>query len=124
VDAWEKYLREKWGLSESFARKAALLVNWFFAYGLRPSIVRGHTSAEHQRQLQQRWDRGDRAGLRVRPATDSLHTREDWGNPAAEAIDITTTDDAFAARIAEYLGIGAGWNFKTPDAGHYYGLNA
>ena len=72
--------------------------------------------------MRARWDAGDRAGLRARPAADSLHTATDWlGRAAARAIDMPSSDEARAARIATTIGgIGAGLYFRSPDPGHYY----
>lgn len=122
---WLKQARE-WlvqnhGLDESFAERAALLLAYFYQYGLSPTVQSGFRSPEHQAALRAQWDAGNRAGLRVRPAASSDHTRTDWrGRPAARAIDIATTNDGMAARIAKALGIGAGLEFSTPDPGHYY----
>lgn len=95
------------------------------AGGLGPRVTSGWRDPDHQRALQARWDAGDRAGLRARPASDSLHTKTDWiGDPAARAVDIATSDDTRAAQIASALGIGAGLYFTHPDPGHFYDLNA
>jgi hypothetical protein len=124
MKAWVDYLQKSWGLSDAFAKQVALLIAWLNYYGLNPRIASGFRDPKKQAALRARWDRGDRAGLRERPALDSLHTRESWtGGPEAEAIDIDTRDDHMAARIAQHLKIGAGIFFRTPDPGHFYELN-
>lgn len=116
----EDILVDSYGLARDFAGDASRLLAYLFQYRLSPRITRGYSSPQHQKDLQAAWDRGDRAGLRVRPATSSDHTVESWGSPAARAIDIVTTDDGLAAAIARALKIGTGMDFKTPDAGHFF----
>lgn len=72
--------------------------------------------------MQARWDAGDRTGLRVRPATNSLHSRVSTkGSPASIAVDMPCDDDKRGAAIAGQLGnLGTGMSFSTPDPGHYY----
>jgi hypothetical protein len=124
MDEWlknvENILVDSYGLARDFAGDASRLLAYLFQYGLNPRITRGWSSPEHQKELQARWDRGDRAGLRVRPASSSEHTAESWGQPAARAIDIVTDNDVTAAQIARALKIGTGMDFKTPDAGHFF----
>lgn len=117
------YFGRTFGLSGPMALDAARLYVAFWAAGLNPRISRGFSDPAHQKALQARWDAGDRAGLRVRPATNSKHTIENWlGNPAAEAIDMPTSNDEAAAKIAANLRIGTGWNFTSRDPGHYFHL--
>lgn len=72
--------------------------------------------------MRDRWDAGDRAGLRARPAVESQHTKTAFlGSPAATAVDMVSSNEAKAAEIASRLGgIGAGLYFRNPDPGHYY----
>ena len=64
------------GLNSKAARLYATLMWWGLHYGLEPpDIHSGRRSKSHQREMQKRWDRGDRSGLLVRPATSSPHTR-------------------------------------------------
>lgn len=69
--------------------------------------------------MRARWDAGDRAGLRARPALVSQHTAQFIGRPASDAVDIVSTNEALAAQIAKALGINAGFYFATSDPGHY-----
>ena len=82
------------------------------------------TIQQHQKALQAKWDSGDRSGLKVRPATDSLHSRiAGTGSPASLAIDITTKDSQMAGQIAHALDIGWGGDFagqSNYDPVHFY----
>jgi hypothetical protein len=91
-------------------------------YGLSPRVTSAFRDPSHQKAMQAAWDRGDRAGLRRRPATNSKHSNESWGRPAALAVDIVTSNDDMGARIARALAIGAGADFggSEYDPGHYY----
>lgn len=125
VDQWLEqaaaWLRETHGLESGFAKRMALFLAYCFQYGLNPVVQSGWRDPAYQKALRARWDRGDRAGLRARPAATSEHTATDWkGDPAARACDVTTTNDGLAARIARALNIGAGLYFRDPDPGHYY----
>lgn len=120
----EKYLVDQWGVDSTVAGKFALLLAYFFQYGLNPRITSGFRDPAKQKALQAAWDRGDRQGLRARPADNSDHSATRSGflgaKAASRAIDITTSNDARAAAIARALGIGAGADFKSPDPGHYF----
>lgn len=121
LDTTKKTLVDSYGLDNDFAEKMAIALAYFQSEGLAPRISRGWSDPKHQKELRDRWDRGDRAGLRVRPAADSLHTTTNWlGKPQAKAIDIPTSNDTRAAQIARALGIGAGMDFKDSDPGHFY----
>jgi len=115
------YFSQGAGLDPKFALQAARLYIALWAAGLNPRISRGWSDPAHQKALQARWDAGDRAGLRVRPATTSKHTVTTFsGARAATAIDMPCSNDEKAAAIAGNLKIGAGWTFKDRDPGHYY----
>ena len=118
--AWIEYLEKTWGLNSNFAAQIYRFLYWANYYGLRPQIVSGFRDPAKQKAMRARWDAGNRQGLRQRPAETSEHTRTSWGRPAASAIDIATTDDRMAARLAQSLRIGAGLAFKEPDPGHYF----
>lgn len=124
MDAWLKetaaFLKAQYGLESSFADRVALLLGYFLQYGLNPRITSGFRDPNHQAAMRAAWDRGERQGLRARPAASSQHTATSWGRPAAKAIDITTSNDRLAAQIATALKIGAGLLFKDPDPGHYH----
>lgn len=125
MDEWLKntseYLETNYGLETAFAGRCALLIAYLYQYNLSPRITSGWRDPAKQEAMRKRWDRGDRSGLRARPAIDSLHSATGWGGkPAARAIDITSTDERTSANVAKALGIGAGLDFKQPDPGHYY----
>lgn len=114
------YFQTAGGLSGAFALQAARLFIAFWGAGLNPRIASGFRDPAHQRALQARWDAGDRAGLRARPATTSKHMTMNMGRPAATAIDMPCSDDKKGAAIAGNMGVGAGWNFADRDPGHYF----
>lgn len=116
------YFRESYGLEGNFALSVARLYVALWGNGLDPVITSGYRDGSRQVELQRLWDRGDRAGLRARPATSSLHSVTGfWGGPAARAVDMMSRDDRRAAVIASRLGgIGAGLYFQQSDPGHYY----
>jgi hypothetical protein len=116
------YFREVWGLDPTFAVKAATLYAILFLLGLNPRITSGFRDPRKQQAMRDAWDRGERQGLRVRPASPdgSRHCRETLGgSPASQAIDMPCENDALAARIAQAMGMRAGINFSVPDPGHY-----
>ena len=116
-----EYFTQSFGLDAKFALMVARLYICFWAHGLQPRITSGYRALSKQLELQRQWDSGNRAGLRARPAGASKHTLTDWvGRPASKAIDMPTNDDARAAQLARQLGIGAGFDFKEKDPGHYY----
>lgn len=125
---WEKWARDAapyfarvQGLAGSFALDAARLYIALWGRGLAPRIARGWSDPAHQKELQRRWDSGNRAGLRVRPATTSKHSITSFsGGPSSQAIDMPCRDDQAGAAVAAQLGIGAGWNFSDRDPGHYF----
>lgn len=88
---------------------------WGEHYGYRAtSIVSGKRSWWKQRQLQRAWDRGDRAGLVVRPASNSAHTR-------GEAFDLARVSHLpIYGELARYLpGVRWGGRFNTRDDVHF-----
>lgn len=106
------YLEGEWGIKQSAAGLLSLLYLYLSVYGLAPRITSGYRSQAYQDALRARWDKGDRAGLVVRPANVSTHT-------SGRAIDITTTNPELAAQIARALNIQAGYYFATSDPVHY-----
>lgn len=126
MDAWiqemSRFLETKWGISPGAAERFAILFLYLHSYGLQPVITSGFRDPEKQRAMRAAWDRGDRRGLRARPAdpSSSDHCRTSmWSSPASTAIDIKCRDEAMAAHIARALGITAGYHFSVPDPGHY-----
>jgi hypothetical protein len=121
LEARKAELISTWGLDSDFADKVAILLAYLQSEGLAPHIARGWSDPKHQKELRDRWDRGDRAGLRVRPAADSKHTVTGFlGKRASRAIDIPSANDRRAAEIAKALGIGTGITFQDSDPGHYF----
>jgi hypothetical protein len=117
-------LKKKWGLAPAFAEKIWVLFHALETNGLNPVITSGHRDPFKQEQMRARWDKGDRVGLRARPAADSLHVVTVNGHAAAQAVDIKTNNDKRAAEIAAALNIGAGYYFKISDPGHFYDKGA
>lgn len=113
-----RWLREQWGIGRTAADQFAWLLLYFYYYNLNPRITSGYRSPEKQESLRRRAAAGE-PGIYT-PAKNSLHTRERWGRPASQAIDIATSDELLAAQIARYLGIGAGYFFSRPDPVHFF----
>jgi hypothetical protein len=120
IDENSAALKTYYGLDSRFSRDVAIFYLYLAQYGLSPVITSAFRSPEKQKELMRRWNAGD-PSIVVKPAVNSLHSRTDWmGNPAAAAIDIQTNNPELAARIAEALGIGAGYRFTVPDKVHFY----
>jgi uncharacterized protein YcbK (DUF882 family) len=114
------YLSTTWGLDDSYAESVAVLLLYLNAYGVSFTITSGYRSAAKQNELRSRYEAGD-GSIVVKPATKSQHSTTNWiGQPAATAIDLCTSAPVLAAQIANALGIGAGYYFKTPDPVHFY----
>jgi hypothetical protein len=117
------YFRDAYGLEGNFALPIARLFVALWGQGLNPRVTSGFRDPSKQKEMQARWDAGNRAGLRARPATNSAHTATGFlGRPAAKAIDIVSSDEKKAADIASRLKVGAGLYFQKSDPGHYYAL--
>lgn len=121
---WSKKAAQYWrklGASKIAAPKFALLWGFATVAGLKPRITSVYRDPKKQKRMQERWDAGDRAGLRARPATSSKHAIDDWlGNPASKAMDMVSSNDNLVAKYAKWIGLGAGADFTRPDPGHYY----
>lgn len=115
------YFIQEWGLDSIFAVRVGLLYLALHFAGLRPRITSGFRDPRKQAAMRAAWDRGERAGLVVRPADpkNSLHCLEAGGRPASRAIDMPCDNNVLAAEIARGLGLRAGQYFSTPDPGHY-----
>lgn len=102
------------GLTQDAAWRAAVLAWWGEHYGYRaPRIISGYRSPARTRQLQAQWDRGDRRGLVVRPASNSIHhSREAWD---WERVPHLWVYGAWAPQ----LGVRWGGNFSNPDPVHF-----
>lgn len=104
------------GLDQETALVYAILA-WnyeVFAQESAPRITSGRRSFAHQLTLRERWIRGDRRGLVVKPALHSQHT-------LGRAFDIERKRRAIAAFAgwAPRLGIRWGGNFTNPDPVHF-----
>jgi len=126
-ETWAKsaapYFRDAYGLEGKFALSAARLYVALWGAGLDPRITSGFRDPAKQKAMRARWDAGDRAGLRARPATNSAHSATGFfGRPAARAIDMTSSNERAAAELASHLKIEAGLYFQKSDPGHYYAL--
>lgn len=131
---YEKYIKEMTkkletenGLSDWLALRIAYLLLYLTYYKVNFRINSGFRDPKRQKMLREAWDRGEgkKYGLVVRPAADSLHSRESWlGFPAAEAVDIVTSDQKLTDDIAQYLGLGLGSKFSKSDPVHYYNPHA
>lgn len=111
------------GAAGAWGVHVARLYVAFWAAGLNPRITSLFRDPRHQRDLRAQWDRGQREGLRARPADPdtSGHCKTNWlGRPAAVAVDMPTNNDRRAAVIAKSLGVGVGADFRDPDPVHYY----
>lgn len=117
------YFGGTYGLASDFALSVSRLYIVFWGAGLNPRVTSGFRDPAKQKAMQARWDAGDRAGLRARPASQSAHTVTGFlGRPAARAIDMVTSDETLAASLSTRLGVGAGLYFDKSDPGHYYAL--
>jgi len=121
------YFASTYGLDPVFAVRAALLFLALHTAGLKPRVTSGFRDPAKQKAMREAWDRGQRSGLRARPADPktSAHAQTSWtGSPAAKGIDIVTTNDKMAADIAKAIGLRAGYYFNDPDPGHFDALGA
>lgn len=120
LESVHDYLVDTWKLDKDFGEKVAILLAYATDGGLNPRVTSGYRDGSKQKEMQARWDAGDRQGLRVRPATDSKHSNTSWMRGAALAVDIATNNDFRMAQLARAIGLGAGADFNTPDPVHYY----
>lgn len=120
----KEYFRETWGLDPIIAFQVGLLYAALHFAGLAPKITSGFRDPKKQRDMRAAWDRGERQGLRVRPADPdtSRHCRTTLGgSPASQAVDMPCSNDALAAQIGKALGLRAGYYFTPSDPGHFDG---
>jgi len=118
VDDAAKYFVSVWGLSADFAPKVALFFLYLSSYNLNPRVTSGFRDPEKQQELLRRYAAGD-PGIRYKPAENSKHMNTGFlGKPAADAVDISTSNERAAAQIAKALGIKAGADFGDPV--HFY----
>lgn len=125
IDQATDYFVDQWGLNETLARKISQLYLWGLQSGFPMSVTSGFRDPEHQRELRERWDRGDRAGLAARPATNSKHsTTSFFGDPDAMAVDLSAGSSQnlriLGGWAQNYLGLRWGGTFKNADLVHFY----
>ncbi len=111
VEQAKDYFGSTWGIDITFAGQVALFYLYLTAYGLSPRITSGYRDPAHQAELLRRWNAGDRAGLKFKPAASSDHTKR-------KAVDIVTSNPRLAAQIAKALGLGAGMDYG--DEVHFF----
>lgn len=126
-DQAKPWFIDTWGLSPTFAIKAALLYLILTVMGLKPKVTSGFRDPKKQRELIKQWDALKASGKDPlkhgfigKPASPdtSRHCRTTiTGGPASTAIDMPCSDNMKASHIAKALGLRAGVDFNDP--GHY-----
>lgn len=117
----QQVLRDEYGLSRFLAERISYLYYWSQMYGISFNVVSGWRDPKRQAALRARWDRGDRAGLKVRPAKTSKHSHTKLGRPDSYAVDVSSSDlSTLGSWAVQYLGLGWGGDFRTPDPVHFY----
>lgn len=114
---WYLYLVDRWHLDPKFAPYVAAAQTWIQQHGYQPVVITsGYRSPLHQLELQNRWDAGNRVGLRARPATYSWHMQ-------GLAVDVSTRDPSFTAFRTVMLSfdehIRWGGDFRKSDPIHF-----
>lgn len=127
-EAWARNAAPAWekaGADPAAALQFARLYVYAWAKGLGPRITSLWRDPEKQKAMIAAWDRGDRAGLRARPAdpTQSVHCLTGWFSaPKSRGMDMpcsNAANDSACARLATDLGLTAGEYFRARDTGHY-----
>lgn len=90
------------------------------------SVSSGFRSPAYQAQLRARWDRGDRAGLVVRPALSSKHTQgravDLQFKYLGELVPVAETPMEYWRFLDDLLrpvGVRWGGRFRNPDPNHF-----
>ena len=118
---YKAYLVENWGLNSDLAEKVAVFLLYAYFYGLNWTINSGFRDPEYQKELQKRWDAGNRTGIVARPATNSLHSVTGWlSKPDSHAIDLKFNDQNLAGQLSPFFGLKWGGNFNSRDPVHFY----
>ncbi len=88
--------------------------------GLTFSFESGLRSPTRTRELQEQWDAGNRAGLTVRPASDSLHHKGRAFDLVADKRTLDILGD-FVVKLATEMNRRFRWGgrFLPPDPGHF-----
>lgn len=102
------------GINARAAAGYAALMWWGEHYELPAArIVSGKRDRGWTVAAQKRWDRGDRAGLVTRPATNSAHL-------SGEAFDLERVGHLWIyGEWAPYAGLRWGGRFRSPDPVHF-----
>jgi len=94
--------------------------------GVSIRVISGYRSAQHQDRLRQRWDRGDRSGLLVRPAANSRHSSGlavdlafTWEGRPIPVRDTPRQYWTYLADILAPVGVRWGGLFRSPDPNHF-----
>lgn len=94
--------------------------------GVSLRVVSGYRSADYQAKLRQRWDRGDRSGLLVRPAANSRHSSGravdlafSWEGYPVPVRDTPRQYFEYLAEILAPVGVRWGGLFSPPDLNHF-----
>lgn len=119
--SWDRWLSETMGLSSELAGKIAILIYAAAVNNISFRFTSGFRSPEKQKRLLDRWNRGDRVGLKAKPAVNSRHSRVDWlGKPAAQAVDVVFGRPTTVGRWAPLVGLKWGGTFRSPDTVHFF----
>lgn len=118
---WETFLRAS-GLEPTVA-ESALRLAWRAQQqlGLRLTLSSGYRSQAHQDALRARWDRGDRTGLKVRPAAVSDHTDRRAFDVDPDGPEPPASTWQQLGRLGESLGLRWGGRFNKADPVHFAG---
>lgn len=109
---------QRFGVVEPLALRHAYAMGVLYWFGYptrdRPDIVSGLRPPRRQRELLDRWQMGDRAGLVARPACRSWHMN-------GKAIDVETRVPGFDfyTYVMQEWGVRWGGTFQTPDPVHF-----
>lgn len=86
-----------------------------------PELLSGARTRERQQYLQQQWDRGNRAGLAVRPSSTSKHIPDAMGH--YRAFDLANTEDWLYLMgpvvVAKWPNIEWGGTYIPKDIRHF-----
>lgn len=107
------------GLSKRFAEQSAWIMMLGIYWNLDPRVISGYRSSKKQSEMQARWDAGDREGMSSRPVDKSKHSRTEDGRPAAQAVDITSKNNAVLGKMVGYFGLEWGGNYRNPSPNHF-----
>jgi len=121
LEAWTEYLQNSWGLNIGLAEKIALLFLYAYYYNVSYTINSGFRDPAKQQALLDRWNAGDRVGIKVKPAKLSKHSFTTWlNNPDSNAIDISFSNPDLIGSWSGFFGLKWGGKFRTPDKVHYF----